>query len=181
MEINKLLQKLNKKFPDKTVETGILGKKGDPFIWTHLKHFRKLAKFLKEDPDFSLNWAENFSISQKKDTLILSVFLRRFSFDQTQSPMILVLKTSVAVPSPNVEVEVPTLRDLWPSIEVMEEEATELFGVQFIDEEMGSPIDFQPRLLPPQWVGFPLRKNYVFPVEVNGMTHERGVYERPNN
>lgn len=51
--------------------------------------------------------------------------------------------------------EVPTICDLWPSAEHAEREVWDLFGIRFADHPNLTRI-----LLPEEWVGHPLRKDY---------------------
>lgn len=57
--------------------------------------------------------------------------------------------------------EVPTVCDLWRTAEFHEREVFELFGVQFI----GHP-DLRKLILPDDWIGYPLRKDYEDPVNM---------------
>jgi NADH-quinone oxidoreductase subunit C len=50
---------------------------------------------------------------------------------------------------------VPTLFDVWPGTEAMEREVFDMFGITF----EGHP-DMTRILMPEDWVGFPLRKDY---------------------
>lgn len=61
------------------------------------------------------------------------------------------LKTRV----PMEEAVVPTVTDLWPAANWQEREIFDLFGVVF----EGHP-DLRRILLPEDWVGYPLRKDY---------------------
>jgi NADH:ubiquinone oxidoreductase subunit C len=60
--------------------------------------------------------------------------------------------------------KVKTACDLWRAANWYERECWDLLGVIF----EGHP-DHQRILLPPDWVGHPLRKDYVFPDDYNGM------------
>src|SRR5690606_8874935 len=51
--------------------------------------------------------------------------------------------------------EVPTVSDLWPSAEPAVREVWDLFGIRFTDHPNLTRI-----LLPDDWVGHPLRKDY---------------------
>ncbi len=61
------------------------------------------------------------------------------------------LKTEIPRDKPTIE----TLTDLWPAADWQEREVYDLFGIEFA----GHP-DLRRILLPDDWVGFPLRKDY---------------------
>ena len=56
--------------------------------------------------------------------------------------------------------EVPTVSDIWRTADWHEREAYDLFGIRFV----GHP-DPRRILLSDDWVGYPLRKDYEFPLE----------------
>ena len=64
-------------------------------------------------------------------------------------------RVRVRVQIPADDAEVPTLFDLYPGTEAMEREAYDLFGIVFT----GHP-DMTRILLPEDWEGHPLRKDY---------------------
>jgi NADH-quinone oxidoreductase subunit C len=64
-------------------------------------------------------------------------------------------RARVRVQVPEPDPSVPTLFDLYPGVEAMEREAFDLFGVVF----EGHP-DLTRILLPEEWEGHPLRKDY---------------------
>jgi NADH-quinone oxidoreductase subunit C len=66
-----------------------------------------------------------------------------------------VRRVRVRVQVPADDAEVPTLFDLYPGTEAMEREAYDLFGIVFT----GHP-DMTRILLPEDWEGHPLRKDY---------------------
>lgn len=64
-------------------------------------------------------------------------------------------RVRVRVQVPESDAEVGTLFDLYPGVEAMEREAYDLFGIVFV----GHP-DMTRILLPEDWEGHPLRKDY---------------------
>ena len=64
------------------------------------------------------------------------------------------------------EPTIPSLFDLWPGSEHLEREAFDMFGITFADHPDMSRV-----LMPEDWVGHPLRKDYAvgaIPVPVQG-------------
>jgi len=61
-----------------------------------------------------------------------------------------------------------SLQDLWPTANWHERETYDLLGVRF----SGHP-NLRRLLLPPDWVGHPLRKDYVRPAEYHGIPTDR--------
>ena len=60
--------------------------------------------------------------------------------------------------------EVPTLCAVWRTADWQEREVYDLVGVNFL----GHP-DLRRILLSDDWVGYPLRKDYEFPLEYHGI------------
>ncbi|MEO0494259.1 MAG: NADH-quinone oxidoreductase subunit C [Actinomycetota bacterium] len=66
---------------------------------------------------------------------------------------------------------IPSLFDLWPGSEYLEREAFDMFGITFTDHPDMSRI-----LMPEDWVGHPLRKDYAvgaIPVQFKAASNER--------
>jgi NADH-quinone oxidoreductase subunit C len=60
--------------------------------------------------------------------------------------------------------DVPSVSSLWPAAEWHEREVYDLTGVWFTDHP-----DLRRILLAEDWVGYPLRKDYEFPLEYHGI------------
>jgi NADH:ubiquinone oxidoreductase subunit C len=57
--------------------------------------------------------------------------------------------------------EIQTVCDIWRTAEFHEREVFELFGVNFLNHP-----DLRKLILPDDWVGYPLRKDYEDPVNM---------------
>jgi NADH-quinone oxidoreductase subunit C len=79
----------------------------------------------------------------------------------------LVLKVSLPRWKDNVQgelPEVPSVTGIWPAAEWHEREVYDLSGVWFTDHP-----DLRRILLSEDWVGYPLRKDYEYPLEYHGI------------
>ncbi len=59
---------------------------------------------------------------------------------------------------------VATVSDVWPAAEWHEREVYDMFGVTFDNHP-----DMRRILCPDDWVGYPLRKDYEYPLEYHGI------------
>lgn len=72
------------------------------------------------------------------------------------------------VRTPRQEPSVPSVESLWGVAGFFEREIYDLLGVDFPGNH-----DMRRLLLPPDWVGFPLRKDYEYPVAYGGVELKR--------
>lgn len=77
-------------------------------------------------------------------------------------------KVTLEVFAPRAQCEVPSVSSIWPAALYFEREVWDLFGVHFT----GHP-SLQRILTPDDWVGHPLRKDYLYPAEYHGVPHLR--------
>lgn len=119
--------------------------------------WRELAVFLKTDPELIFDWlaclggADYVAEDQLAVVVDLWSTIHRHRF-------------AVKVIMPRNEPILPSVCDLWPTANWHEREAYDLFGIHF----EGHP-DLKRILLADDWVGYPLRKDYVFPRQVHGI------------
>ena len=75
-------------------------------------------------------------------------------------------RVRLRVQVPEADLSLPSLFDMYPGTEAMEREAYDMFGIQFSDHP-----DLTRILMPEDWDGFPLRKDYDqgrIPVQFSG-------------
>ena len=148
----------------------------DPFVAVAPARLVEVATFLRDDPRLKFEILNDVSgvdyleTDAKKvakagfDPHIEVVYhLSSFSAPGRRFTVKVVLprwKDGVAGQLP----EVPTLSGVWRTADWQEREVYDLIGVKFL----GHP-DLTRILLNDDWVGHPLRKDYEFPLEYNGI------------
>lgn len=136
-------------------------------VWVESKTLVEFARALKEEAGLELDWLENLSVSQIEEALLLTYFLRRH-VGRAQ----LVLRATVLPQTEGARVRVPSVSELWPEAAAYERAAGELFGIDFNGLP---PLASGTAILPEGWEGYPMRKAYAFPAEVDGVPHVRQV------
>ena len=76
-------------------------------------------------------------------------------------------RLSIKVFLPKENLRIPSATAIYRAAQWHERECAEMYGITFV----GHP-DPRHMLLPDDWVGFPMRKDYVFPKEYHGISCE---------
>ena len=126
--------------------------KPDRLILVEAAALKDICVFLRDEPDWQFNMLHCISGVDQGETLAVVYHL----FSTTKRHFV-VLKVEVPKDSPVV----PSLAGMWPTANWLERETYDLFGIRF----EGHP-DPRRILLPDEWVGHPLLKDYQMP------THE---------
>jgi len=127
----------------------------DPFIVVAAQSVRDIALYLREDASMQFDYLMCLSGVDRKGTFEVVYHLASMTLRHK-----LVLKVSAPADRP----EVPTVEAVWKTANWHEREAYDLFGIIFT----GHP-DLRRILLPYDWEGYPLRKDYETPEFYNGM------------
>ena len=116
-----------------------------------------VCDYLKSDPDASFNYLSDLTCVHYPDRrdAPFEIVYNLFSIDSNERVR---LKVRTAG---NVE----TVTGVWPSANWLEREVFDLFGVTFTNHP-----DLRRLLLPPDWEGYPLRKDYPLEFIENAWT-----------
>jgi NADH-quinone oxidoreductase subunit C len=138
----------------------VLEVKSEGFVEPSVKvapgKFREIALALRNDPDFRFDYLMCLSgVDLGKDTL--GVVYHLASMEHRH-------KLTVRTEVPAAEPRVPTVSDIWPTANWHEREAYDLVGVLFMNHP-----DLRRILLPEDYPGHPLRKEFKVPEFYNGM------------
>ena len=157
MESLQILERVKSKFGDRVLE--LSEKKPDPFVVLDPKAIVEVGRFMKEDPELAMDCLSNESGVDYKDRI--EVVYHLFSYSHRHGA---VLKVKLPRENPAVE----TLESVWKSANWMEREIFDLLGVNFEGHS-----DMRRILMPEDWIGHPLRKDFVEPAEYHGISTVR--------
>jgi len=141
-----------------------------PRFHANAEHWRDIAQFLRHEPQLQLDWLACLSgVDYAADGKFCVVY-DLWSFELRHS-------IAVKVFTPRDKPSIPSVADLWSIADWHEREAYDMFGIDF----PGHP-DLRRILLADDWVGYPLRKDYVFPREYHGIpgSVELDWQQKPN-
>jgi NADH-quinone oxidoreductase subunit C len=150
-----IAQRITQQFGSKI--TASLPDDKHPRVHLNAEHWREVAEFIRSDPQLQLDWLANLSgVDYVADDRMCVVY-DLYSFDLKH-------EFAVKVYMPRENAHVATVCDIWRAADWHEREAFDMFGIVFD----GHP-DLRRILCADDWVGYPLRKDYVFPREYHGI------------
>jgi NADH-quinone oxidoreductase subunit C len=127
----------------------------DPFAKVQSAKMLEIAQFVKNDERLQFDYLMCLSGVDYKGKLGVTYHLHSMVHKHK-----FVLKVEVPTETPDV----PSVESVWKTANWHEREAFDLYGLNFV----GHP-DLRRILLPNDWVGYPLRKDYQTPEYYNGM------------
>jgi len=148
---------------------------GDPFILVAPASITQVCRYLRENPDLyfdslmslgamdegaedkrlAAEEAAKLSVDYFAPSFTVAYFLHSFKHRH---------KVHLHVKLPKEKPQVKTVESIWSAANWFERECFDLFGIEFLGHS-----DLRRLLLPDDWKGFPLRKDYEFPLEYNGI------------
>lgn len=133
----------------------------NPFILVQPAAIAEVCRFLHDDPDLRFDCLSNQSGVDYKAKGVIEVVYHLHSYQHRHW---IVLK----VDAPRDNPVVPTVEGVWKAANWLEREIFDLLGVEFD----GHP-DLRRILMPEDWIGYPLRKDFVEPEEYHGISTRR--------
>lgn len=146
MTPKEILEKIDLQFPDVIIDAKVEGVV-EPFVKVKTAAIRDISKFMRDDPELQFDYLMCLSgMDYGKGVLgivyNLSSIVKKHKFT---------LKVEVTIDAPNV----PSVESIWKTANWHEREAYDMFGIIFTDHP-----DLRRMLLPEDWEGHPLRKDY---------------------
>jgi NADH-quinone oxidoreductase subunit C len=162
MTTQEIHERLKARFGD---DVGPLSEpKIDPFCTVKRERIVEICRFLKGEPGIELDFLEDLTAVDWPKRNVIEVVYHLLSYEHRH---VLVLKVEADRAAPSVA----TVEGVWKTANWFEREVYDLFGVDF----PGHP-DLRRLMLPDDWVGHPLRKDYQ---EAGGWHGISNVRENP--
>ena len=159
MEAKEIYGRLEKKFPGKV--SGFQGDVFDPNLHVDPQTIVEVCRYLRDDPELKFEVLSDLTgVDLPKENKIQVVY-HLYSYSHRHQT---VLKADLPRENPRVS----TMEGVWKAANWMEREVFDLFGVVFDGHS-----DLRRILLPEDWVGHPLRKDYVEQEEYDGISTQR--------
>jgi NADH-quinone oxidoreductase subunit C len=133
----------------------------DPFCVVKKERLVEVCRFLKTEPGLELDFLEDETAVDWPKRNVIEVVYHLLSYKHRHT---IVLKVEVARDTASV----PTVEGVWKTANWFEREIYDLFGVDF----PGHP-DLRRIMLPDDWIGHPLRKDYQEAGGWHGMSNVR--------
>jgi NADH-quinone oxidoreductase subunit C len=149
--------RINERFPGACIS--FIKEGVDPCAMITSSRMAEVAAFLRADPDLDFDSLMCLSAVDYPPATIQVVY-HLYSIPKKHK---FVMKTDLPRPDPRV----PSVEGIWKMANFHEREAFDLLGVIF----EGHP-DLRRILLPFDWEGHPLRKDYVTPETYRGVTNK---------
>lgn len=167
MTAEQIFKALSEQFPDAKIDFVEAAKlpvthvtSGDSSIIVPAEKIIEIGKFLKSKTGLDFDCLSSLTAVDKKETL--EVVYHLFSYRQKHSV------TLKAVLARNEDVHIHTVEEIWATANWLEREVYDLFGIKF-----DGHTDLRRIMLPDDWKGHPLRKDYKEEEDYHGISTTR--------
>lgn len=155
MKPNEILEKLKSRFSDTILDAKVEGVL-EPFAKIKREAIKDVCQFMRDDAELQFDYLMCLSgMDYGKGVLGVVYNLGSIKFKHKFT-----LKVEVPLDTP----EVPSVESIWKTANWHEREAYDMFGIVFQDHP-----DLRRMLLPEDWEGYPLRKDYQVQEFYHGM------------
>jgi|SRR5688572_13499190 len=161
MQAKAIYEKIAALFGDAVSDYTEGGGAKDPFFKVKGDKLVDVMRTLRDDAELHFDYLQNLTAVDWLKQDIMQVVYHLYSYDKRHE---IVVKVDV----PRKDPVVPSVVELWPTANWLEREQYDLLGVAF----SGHP-ELKRLLMPDDWVGHPMRKDYKEAAEYRGMSTTR--------
>ncbi len=144
--------KLKEKFGD---AVAFVEDAGEPWVRVKPAALVEVCRWLRDSREFAFDYLMSVGGVDYPERMESVIHLHSTTLNH---------RIVVKVDAPREKSEVPTVEGVWPAANWHERETYDLLGIVYTGHS-----DLRRILLPEDWVGFPLRKDYKFPREYRGI------------
>jgi NADH-quinone oxidoreductase subunit C len=148
--------------PDSLLDTAL--PQGDAVIFVAPDNLQTVAAFLKDEPSLKFDYLSDVCgvdyLLEEREPRFEAVYLL-YSIDHQHS-----IRVRVGIEEENPSV--PTVSEVWKGALYPEQELFDMFGINI----EGHP-KMERLIMPKEWVGHPLRKDYPLTTETIAFSHNR--------
>jgi NADH-quinone oxidoreductase subunit C len=159
MQPGEIFARLENQFPGKA--SGFKADVPEPYLFVTAEAITDVCRFLRDDADLKFEvLSDQTAVDWPKEEKIQLVY-HLYSYSGRHQ---IVLKVDLSRDNPKIA----TVENIWKVANWFEREIFDLFGVIFEGHS-----DLRRILLPEDWEGFPLRKDYIEQEEYDGISTQR--------
>ena len=159
MDAATLYERLRARFGERVSSAELSAK--DPWVLVDTAAITEICRYLRDDAELRFDALSNQSGVDYKQQGYIEVVYHLYSYVRRHAA---VLK----VRAPRDRPVVPSVERVWKAANWHEREIFDLLGVTFSEHP-----DLRRLLMPEDWVGHPLRKDYVEPEQYHGISTSR--------
>jgi NADH-quinone oxidoreductase subunit C len=159
MVASAIYERLKARFGERVVSVELNVK--DPFVVIDPAALVEICTYLRDDPETRCDVLTNETGVDYKAQGWIEVVYHLYSYPHRHYA---ILKAR----TPRDNAELLSVEGVWKAANWMEREIYDLLGVSFIGHS-----DLRRLLMPEDWVGYPLRKDFVEPDEYHGISTRR--------
>jgi len=159
MEAQQIFARLEQQFPGMVHD--FKGEVAEPYLNVDAAAIVDVCRFLRDDGALKFEVLSDLTALDWPKEEKIQVVYHLYSYGQKQQ---IVLKVDLPRDNPKVA----TLEGVWKVANWFEREVFDLFGVIFEHHS-----DLRRIMLPEDWTGYPLRKDYVEQEEYDGISTQR--------
>ncbi|HEX9880190.1 MAG TPA: NADH-quinone oxidoreductase subunit C [Candidatus Binatia bacterium] len=159
MEAREIYNRLKRQFPEDvtTFDAEVM----DPCIHVRASAVVAACTYLRDEPDMTFEVLSDLTAVDLPKDGKFQVVYHLYSYAHRHQ---IVVKADVPREAPRIQ----TMESVWKAANWMEREVFDLFGIDFRGHS-----DLRRIMLPEDWVGHPLRKDYVEQEEYDGISTQR--------
>jgi len=159
MTASAAFERLKARFGERVISVELDAK--DPWILVEPAAIAEVCAFVHDDPELRCEALSNLSGVDYKAQGWIELVYHLYSYAHRHY---VILKAR----TPRDAAELPTVERVWKAANWLEREIYDLLGVTFTGHS-----DLRRLLLPEDWIGYPLRKDFVEPEEYHGISTRR--------